>query len=75
MADLEQDRVFSVPPVLGTLEEVVEESPLQVHTIVRIELGPVLNSVDLQPLTLRRRPQKTLDVSPKMKAAAAPVAA
>ena len=52
----------------------VEEALLQTHAVVGIELGPVLQTVDLEPLLRRGSLDETLDVAAKVSAGSTPVA-
>src|SRR5439155_235959 len=55
VADLEHDLRLRLPPGLLALQEVAEELLLKRHAVVRVEVGPVLDAVHLEPLLLRRR--------------------
>ena len=54
---------LAVPAVVLALEEVVEEPVLQTDAVVGVELGPVLEAVDLEPLLFGGRLHERLDVA------------
>jgi hypothetical protein len=74
VADLEQDPRLPLPAIVDVLEEVVEETLLEVSSVVGVEMGPVLQAVDLQPFLLAGGADEALDIAAKMEAVAAPVA-
>ena len=53
-------------PLSIALQEVIEKPFLQTDSVVGVELGPVLEAVDLQPLLARRGPHETLHVAAQM---------
>ena len=60
-------------PFVFALEEVVEEAQLELAAVVGVEVRPVLDSVRLEPLLLRRGAGEALEVAARMQALAAPV--
>src|SRR5206468_5828438 len=55
MADLEQDPGLLRPSRVLALQEVAEELLLERHAVVCVEVRPVLDAVDFEPLLVRRR--------------------
>src|SRR5262249_40946752 len=62
-----------VPPVLLALEEMIEEALLQRHAIWHVKPFFMATRVSLQPLLLRRRMGKRLEVPARVQAEASPV--
>ena len=73
MAHLEQHLRLLRPARVLALEEVAEEALLEAHAIVRVEVGPVLDPVDLEPFLLRGRAHEALEVAARMQPLTAPV--
>src|ERR1700675_361685 len=73
MAHLELDPRLLSPPGVLALEEVAEELLLEQHAIVRVEVRPVLDPVDLEPLLSRRRAREALEVAARMQTLPSPV--
>ena len=73
VADLQHDLRLLLPSRVFALQEVAEELLLKGHTVVRVEVSPVLDAVHLEPLLLRRRAHESLEVAPGMQALPAPV--
>ena len=47
--NLEQDGRGSLPTVVHSFEVTIEKTLLERYAITRVEVGPVLETVDLQP--------------------------
>ena len=60
-------------PLSMPFQETVEELPLQVLAVLRIEQREVRVAVHLQPFLLRARAQEALEIAARMQAHAAPV--
>ena len=73
MADVEQHLRPLLPAVVDALEETVEELPLQVLAVLRIEQREVRVAVHLQPFLLRAGAQEALEIAARMQPHAAPV--
>src|SRR5947208_3618735 len=62
-----------VPAVLMALEVVVEKPQLQVPAVVGVEVRPVLDAVDFEPLVFRRGAQEAFEIAARMQPLPAPV--
>src|SRR5437773_8377445 len=51
----------------------IEEALLQLHAIVGVEMGPMLEAVRLQPFVLRRSAHKALEIAAWVQALPAPI--
>src|SRR5919202_1279220 len=74
VADLEPHPRLFLPAVVDAFEEMVKETLLPRPPVVRVEVDPMLQAVNLQPLLRRGCPDESLDVAPQVEAVAAPVA-
>ncbi len=73
MPDLKLHRGLPIPAIVDPLEKIVEEAQLQFAAIVGVEVSPMLQPMDLQPLLLRGRLRKALKIASGVQALAAPV--
>src|ERR1700732_1617230 len=73
VADLKLHAPLLVPAGVLALEEMAEEALLQLHAVIGIELGPVLDAVRLEPFLRRRRPHEALEIAARVQALAAPI--
>src|SRR6185369_6465585 len=60
-------------PVSLALEEMIEEAKLKLAPIIGVEVRPVLDAVDLEPLLFRRGAHEALEVAARMQPLPAPV--
>ncbi len=74
MAHLQQHGGLPVPAGVLALQVMAEEPLLQPHPIIRVELGPVLDPVQLEPLLARGRAHEAFHVAAQVQPLAAPVA-
>ena len=63
----------SRPAGLVAFEEAAKEPLLQVETVVRIEVCPVLDAVHFEPFVLRRGAHEAFEIAARMQALPAPV--
>src|SRR5439155_25205805 len=73
MTHLELDSRLLLPPGVFAFQEMAEELLLERDAIVRVEVRPVLDAVDLEPFQLGRRAHEPLEVAPRVEPLPAPV--
>src|SRR5262245_17739597 len=73
MAHLQQNLRLLAPAAVLALEEVAEELLLQLQSVVRIEVRPVLDAVALEPFLVRSGAHEALEVAARMQALPTPV--
>src|SRR5215831_10046882 len=62
-----------VEAVVLAMQEVIEEAQLQLATVIRVEMGPVLDAVHLEPFVLGGRAHEAFEVAARMQGLAAPI--
>src|ERR1700693_3808139 len=73
MAHLQPHARLAVPAILFAFQKVVEETFLYFAAVVGIEMGPVFDPVDFEPLLCRSGAHKTLEIAARMQSLAAPI--
>src|SRR5258708_8529065 len=73
MAHLELHAWLLVPTGVLALEEMAEEALLQLHAVIGVELGPVLDAMRFEPFLRRRRAPEALEIAAGMQALATPI--
>src|SRR3954462_5599257 len=73
MAHVQLNAGLPLPAVLLSFQEIAEKALLQIHAIVRVIMGPVLDAVPLEPLLLRRGPEEALEIAARMQRLPTPV--
>ena len=62
-----------LPTIVFALQEMVEESLLQLYTVIGIKFCPVFETVSFQPLIVGRGPHESFKVSTRVQSLATPV--
>src|SRR5690606_33442110 len=73
MAHLQANPGFPLPSRVLSLEEIAKEPLLDRHTVVGVELRPMLEPVHFQPFVGARGSQVSLEVPPQVQTLTAPV--
>src|SRR3974390_3779121 len=73
MTDLQLQLRLARPAGVLAFEEMPEEALLQIDTVVRVEMRPVLDAMHLEPFLLGRRAHETLEITARVQALAAPI--
>ena len=73
MAYLQLHAWLIFPAVVGPFQEAVEEALLQVDAVIRVEMGPVLEAMRLEPLVLRGGAHEALEIPTRVQALPTPV--
>src|SRR6266478_2479363 len=61
------------PAVIDAFQKIVEETLLQQTPVIRVEVSPVLDAVQLEPLVRRCRAAKTLDIPAQVQPLTPPI--
>src|SRR4051812_23664557 len=72
MTDLQLDLRLALP-VAFAFQEMIEKAQLQLAAVVRVEMGPMLDAVRLEPLVFAVTPDEALEISARMQPLPAPV--
>src|SRR5262249_117537 len=70
---LQEDAGLLVPAVLLAVQEIVEEFQLQRAPVVGVEMGPVLDAVDLEPFVLGGGAHEAFEIAARVQRLAAPI--
>ena len=73
VADIEFDPRLLVPTVLRAFQIIIEETQLQVTPVIGVEMRPVFQTVNFQPLFFGSSAHETFAIAARMQALSAPV--
>jgi hypothetical protein len=62
-----------VEAVVLAVQEMIEEPQLQLASVIRVEMGPVLDAVHLEPFVLGGRAHEAFEIAARMQWLAAPI--
>ena len=73
MAHLQQHLRLLAPAGVFAFEEVTEELLLQAEAVIRVEMRPMLDAVNFEPLLVRRGAHEAFEISARMQSLPAPI--